>query len=171
MKHRSAWVVAGLVWSASSYASAQNREIDVGAAVGTGLSIGTGDASAVSKRSPLFIDLGARTWNDESPEWAWGGSLRLEVEGRASVGIVPRAELPHAIGPVTLRAIVGAPLFFAPFTLLGVEAGATATWKLAPRLGLFAAILFDAYVLGSDLPEGGALIMCNGALGVELDPT
>jgi hypothetical protein len=171
VKHVSTAVIAGLVWSASSYAAAQSREIDVGASVGTGISIGTGDARAVSKRSPLFLDLGARTWNDESPDFSWGGSLRLEVEGRASVGIVPRAELPRSFGPVTVRAIVGAPIFFAPFTLLGAEAGATATWKLAPRVGLFAALLFDAYVLGSDLPEGGALIMCNGALGVELDPT
>jgi hypothetical protein len=154
-----------------SSAAAQTRQIGVVAAMGTGLAIGQGDAQAITRRSPMFLDVGARTWSDEQPEFAWGGSLRLEVEGRASVAIVPRAELPRSWGPFQVRATLGAPVFFAPFTMLGLEAGGVATWSFAPRMSLYVALLFDAFVIGSDLPRGSAMLMCNGAFGVEFDPS
>lgn len=160
-----------VVLATASPAAAQGREIDVGAAIGSGITIGQSSAGAVTRRSRTFLDFGARTWNDERPDFSWGGSLRLEVEGHASVALVPRAELPRTIGPVLVRASVGAPMFFAPFTMFGIEVGGTATWSFASRFGVFAALLFDAFVFGSDLPEGSALLMCNLALGVELEPT
>lgn len=154
---------------AGAPAAAQTRETGLGLAAGTGVELGGGSAETVALRTPFFLDLAGRTWTDEEPDLAWGGSLRVEVEGRASVAIVPRAELPRRIGPIRLRPGAGVPIFFAPFTMLGVEVGVTAALDLGHGLAATAALTADAFFAGSDVPEGAAVLMFNGALGVELE--
>ncbi|MBI2896552.1 MAG: hypothetical protein HYY06_23540 [Deltaproteobacteria bacterium] len=150
-------------------AAAQTRGMGVSLAAGTGLELGNGGGDeALTARSPLFIDVAARTWTDEEPRWSWGGSLRIEVEGRASVAIVPRVDLERQLGPVTLRPSAGLPLFFAPFTMFGLEAGVTGRLPIGGKLGVLATLQADAFVIGSDVPRDSAVLMFNGLIGVEL---
>lgn len=165
---RVAGLCAVVALCAATPAFAQTRGTGLGIAAGSGVSLGGGSARTVVLRSPFFLDLAARTWTDEQPEMMWGGSLRAEVEGRTSVAIVPRAELAKRFGPIVVRPGVGVPFFFAPFTMLGVEAGATAVLHLAHGFGALASLTVDAFFLGSDVPEGSAVLMFNGVLGVEL---
>lgn len=160
--------LAGAIWLVASPAAAQRRDTGLGLHAGTGLELGGGSGGTVALRTPLFIDLSARTATDEQPDPIWGGSLRVEVEGRASVAVVPRAELPRRLGPLRLRAGAGIPIFFAPFTMLGVELGLTAVLDLGHGLGASAGLSADAFFAGSDVPEGSAVLMFNGAVGVEL---
>jgi hypothetical protein len=149
-------------------ALAQTRGTGLGLAAGTGVELGGGSGEAVILRSPFFLDLAARTWTDEQPDMMWGGSLRAEIEGRTSVAIVPRAELSRRVGPIAVRPSVGVPFFFAPFTMLGLEAGLTAVLDLGHGLGALATFTAAAFFLGSDVPEGSAVLMFNGVLGAEL---
>ncbi len=151
-------------------ALAQTRESEIGLSAGSGLSLGgTGSADVASHRTPLFLDLSARTSVDEAPTLAWGGSLRLELEGRTSVGIVPRFEVERGLGPIALRPQFGIPFFFAPFTLLGVEAGLCARFPKSGALAVHGSLLVDAYPFGSDVPKGSALTMVNLLFGVLFD--
>lgn len=150
-------------------AAAQTRGMGVALAAGTGLELGNGGGNeALAARSPLFVDVAARTWTDEEPRWSWGGSLRVEVEGRASVAIVPRVDLERKLGPLTLRPSAGLPFFFAPFTMFGAEAGVTGRMPIGGKVGVLATLLADAFVIGSDVPRDSAVLMFNGLIGVEL---
>lgn len=110
-----------------------------------------------------------RTWVDEQPDVAIGGSLRLEVEDRASAAIVPRAEYVKRFGPVVVRPGVALPFFFAPFTMIGVEASVVTRLDLAGGFGLYMMLMGDAYFAGSDVPRNSTIVMFNGLLGVDLE--
>jgi hypothetical protein len=159
-------LVTAAVWPAAAWG--QSRKTGVLLDLGTGLEVGGSGGGTVAARSPLFLDVGARTWTDEQPEVSWGGSLRVEVEGRASAAVVPFAEVQRPLGPLLLRPGVGVPFFFAPFTMLGLEGVLTARLGLGAGLALLAAVRVDAFFLGSDVPADSAVLMFNGACGVEL---
>lgn len=147
---------------------AQERVDSVALVAGSGISLATGQATSLANRTPLFVDVAYRGWNSEDPSFAWGASVRAEFEGRTSLALVPRAELSTTVGPLTVRPGVAAPLFFAPFTLLGVEGSLTARLALTEGLGIVAAFMADAFFLGGDLPDGSLLLMFNGTVGVDL---
>jgi hypothetical protein len=147
-------------------ASAQAHRIAINATVGSGLSVGGGDGNASLLRSPLFVDVAVRTWNDEDPTLAYGASVRLEVEGRASVAVVPKVELVRELGPLLMRPGLGLPVFFAPFTMAGLELSLDLGFPIGERVMVGGAIMVDAFVIGNDLPEGAAVLMFNGVLGV-----
>lgn len=152
----------------SRSASAQRREFAVSLSAGSGLTLGTGGGQGVVvERTPIFLDAAVRAWTDEAPNPVIGGALRFEVDGRASLGIVPRIEWAQRLGALELRPFAGVPFFFAPFSLLGVEAGLGVRMRLGDSLGLVANFLVDAYVWGSDLPADSALVMLNGTVGIE----
>lgn len=140
----------------------------VSATVGSGITLASGQATALTSRTPLFVDAAYRRWSSENPDLVWGASARVEVEGRTSLALVPRIELGTDLGPLTVRSGVAAPLVFAPFTLIGVEGSVTTRLALTPALGLTVSLLADAFFLGSDLPSGSVLVMFNGAVGVDL---
>ena len=149
-------------------AAAQTRGYGVTLEGGSGLSIGTGSQTAVLERTPIFVDVGLRTTRSDVPTLAWGGALRVEVDGRVGVGGVFRAELVTPLGPLSLRAGIGVPFFFAPYVLVGLEGSLTVRWPATAPVAVTASVLIDAYFAGSDLPHDAALFMTNGTLGVDL---
>lgn len=153
---------------APSAASAQRRLLAPSVSAGTGLSLGNGQAEAVARRSPLFVEASLRTWTDEAPDVLLGGALRGEVEGRASIAGVARAELSRRLGRLEVRPGVAIPLFFAPFTMLGVETSLDLRIPVADVLSVGATMAASAFFVGSDVPEGATVLMFNGAVGVEL---
>jgi len=172
MTRRAALALACACALACAAAAAPAQAQSFGAAAfvsaGNGVEIGSGDGQTIVQRSRLFIDIGARTWTDELREVTWGGSVRVEVEGRASVAFVPRAELEQHLGPLAIRPGAGVPMFIAPFTMVGVEGSLMGVLSLGRTLGVFGAVLIDAFFLGTDVPNDSAVLMFNGAIGVEL---
>lgn len=167
-----ACVVAALLWAALSWSSsvrAQTPFLSTGLELGTGMTWGNGQAdSTVSRRSPLFIDASLRTWSDESPTLYWGGSVRMEIEGRTSIAVVPRVELAKKLGSLTLIPGVGAALFFAPFSMVGVEVGTALQLPLSDTFSLGGHVFLDGFFFGSDVPEDSAVIMLNLMFGAVL---
>ncbi len=169
--------VAGFLvatWIAPTAARAQTRLVVTGVHVGSGLSMGTGpgadgtDANVTMRRTPAFIEAEARTWIDATPDPVIGAALRVEVDGRASVALVPRAGLKRSLGASELRLFVGAPFFFAPFSLLGGEVGAALAIPLGDRFALSASFRVDVFFWGSDLPSDTAIVDLDLAVGIEV---
>ncbi|NOY92529.1 MAG: hypothetical protein GXP55_15150 [Deltaproteobacteria bacterium] len=157
-----------LVLCVAPPAQAQRRAFAVGLNVGSGLTLGTGGSQdTVMERTPIFLDAVLRSWSDEAPNPVFGAALRLEVDGRVSVGIVPRIEWDQRLGSLELRPFAGVPFIFAPFSLLGLEVGVSAAIPLGDSLNLVASFMADAYVWGSDLPGDSAVVMLNGTIGIE----
>jgi len=157
-----------VVLGVSPRVEAQRRAFAVSLSGGSGLTFGTGGSQdVVMQRTPIFLDAAVRAWTDEAPNPVIGGALRVEVDGRASVGIVPRVEWDQRLGSLELRPFAGVPFFFAPFSLLGIELGVGAAFPLGDSLRLVANFMVDAYVWGSDLPADSAVIMLNGTIGIE----
>ena len=157
-----------LLFVAPDSAAAQSRSYAIALTGGSGLSFGTGAQSTVIARTPVFVDVAFRTARSDEPTLAYGGSLRVEIDGRVGIGGVVRAELVVPLGPLALRAGAGVPFFFAPYVLVGVEGSLTVRWPASAPFAVTASILLDAYFAGSDLPRDSALFMTNGALGVDL---
>lgn len=163
----SALLCVALTWSTS--ASAQVPFLSTGLQVGSGITWGNGQAdSTVSRRSPLFVDASLRTWSDESPTLYWGGSLRMEIEGRTSIAVVPRVELAKKLGSLTLIPGVGAALYFAPFSMVGVEVGTAIQLPLSDTFSLGGHVFLDGFFFGSDVPDDSAVIMLNLMFGAVL---
>lgn len=114
------------------------------------------------------MDIHFRTWSSEDPSVALGGSVRVEVDGRSSVAIVPRAEYQLELGPVILRPGIGAPIFFAPFSMAGVEGTIGARLALTGPLGVVGTFAVDAFFFGSDVPDKSVVLMFNGTLGIDV---
>ena len=154
-------------------AEAQRRLVVTGLHVGSGLSMGTGPAgenagSVTLRRTPIFLEAEAHTWIDAAPDPVLGAARRLEVDGRVSVAVVPRAGLVRPLGPARLRLFAGAPFFFAPFSMLGAEVGAALAIPLGDRFALSAGLRLDVFFWGSDLPSDTALVDLDLAVGLEV---
>jgi hypothetical protein len=162
-------VVAACAAAPCTPVLAQERAYAAMFGTGSGLSVGTGADAAVVRHTPVFVDAGALTWSTEDTLVRAGATVRIEVDGRVGVGIVPRIELGKRLAEaLSVRVGVTAPVFLAPYTMFGIEGVAGAVMHLGPTLGLSLTLLADAYFLGDDLPQRSAVFMLNGALGVEL---
>ena len=150
-------------------ANAQTRHNSASVLIGSGLTVGTGQSSAALAHSPIFLDIAYRTWSSEEPWLVVGASGRVEVDGRTSVGVVPRIELSYDKDWFLLRPGLGAPLFIAPFTMFGVEGSLTGQLVLADGFFASAMVAIDAFFLGSDVPKDSVVLMFNGAIGVGLE--
>lgn len=164
-------VIATLVlvstWGVGAAASAQRRyAIDARAL--TGLSIGGGDGEARLRRTPLRIEVGAHTWQEEQSAIVVGGSLRLEVEDRASIGVVGRAGFRLEVDMLHIFPNIGVAAVLAPFTLVGPEVGVMGAIVLGGGFAVVLHIAVDAFLFGDDLPQGTALVQLDGGVGVEL---
>jgi hypothetical protein len=149
--------------------AAQTSIGQFGARVGSGLEIGAGEGSETVKRmSPIFVDLDVRTWTDESSGVIYGGSLRMEVAGKTSIGAVPRIELRRNAGPLELRPGLAVPMFLAPFLMFGVEGGLNARFPIGGGFGVMAAITGAGFFFGDDVPENSVVVMFNGSLGIDI---
>lgn len=167
-------LLVGVACLAPGRGSAQARLVVTGLHVGSGLSMGTGaggdgtDANVTLRRTPIFIEAEARTWIDATPDPVLGAALRVEVDGRASVAVVPRAALMRPLGAGELRLFVGVPFFFAPFSMLGGEAGAALAIPLGERFALSTSFRVDVFFWGSDLPSDTAIVDLDLAVGLEV---
>jgi hypothetical protein len=150
------------------------REVAVAAFVGSGLSFGTGsadeNASLATRRSPTFLDLELNNWNPERPDPVLGAALRVEIDGRVGVALVPRAGVRRSRGSLDLRAAFGLPIFVAPFSLVGGEVAMGLGIPIGGGFALVTDVLVGAYFWGSDLPSGSALVKLDLRVGLELRP-
>ena len=171
MKFRFFTFAFGLVmlFSMTPRAHAQERVISPFIGAGSGIEFGSGAKTSVIQQTPIFLDMGARTWSTERPQLVFGGSLRMEIQGRVSVGIVPRVEFARKVGFLSLSAGGGIPFFFAPFTMLGLEGIVTARMNFSDMdtFGIFASVFIDGFFWGSDIPAHSAVVMVNGVAGVK----
>ena len=144
------------------------RHFAIDARGGSGLSIGGGDGQASMRHTPAYVEAGVHSWLEEEGSVILGGSLRVEVEGRASIGGVVRAGLRWTAGILELRPSIGLAAILAPSPLVGPEAGLMTVIQLAPPLSAILQIVVDGWLFGSDLAPSTALVMINGACGVEI---
>ena len=161
-------VLAVAVLGLGVEAEAQTRHHSASIAAGSGVTLGTSQSGTAITHSPLFLDIAYRTWSSEEPWLVVGASGRVEVDGRTSVGVVPRVELSYDAGPMLLRPGLGAPLFIAPFTMFGVEGSLTGQLTITESVAALATIAVDAFLFGSDVPSDSVVLMFNGAVGVAL---
>ena len=152
-----------------SSASAQERHYTVGLYGNSGISMGTGQGDTVILRSPLAGELTVRTWTDIDPELVFSMGVRMEVENTTALAIVPRVEyMKVAAHWFRVRPFAGLPLFFMPFSMLGIEGG----FSLDFHFGDFSIVLsavVDAFIWGSEIPDGSTVLMFNGSVGFELE--
>jgi hypothetical protein len=154
----------------SSAVFAQESIGQFGVRVGSGLELGTGShSSTVMRHTPVFIDLDIRTWTDPEGDFIFGGSLRTEVDGRASIGAVPRVEIRQRIRDIELRPGIGVPLFLAPFLMFGVEMGLNGRMDIGSGFGLVGAVTVGGFFLGNDVPKHSAVVMINGSIGIDIE--
>ncbi len=144
------------------------RRFAIDARAISGLSIGGGDGGARLRRTPLRIEVGAHTWLEEEASIVVGGSLRLEVEDRASVGGVGRAGFRVQVDVLHLLPTLGCAVVLAPFTLVGPEGGVMAAIELGGGFALVLQIAALAWLFGDDLPQGATVVEIDGGVGVEL---
>lgn len=159
--------LAAVLLAAPGHAHA-DRRFAVQGAIGSGAMVGGSADAIVALRSPTFFDLGVATWSDDDPVWWLGGGLRAEFESRASIAVTARLGLAAHEGPLTVRPYFGAAWFFAPFALFGPELGVDVAFEVLGALSIFARGYVDAFFTGSDVPQDSAVVMFNGAAGVEV---
>jgi hypothetical protein len=135
---------------------------------GSGLSIGGGDGQASMRHTPTYVEAGLHSWLEEEGSVVLGGALRVEVEGRVSIGGVVRAGLRWTSDMLELRPSIALAAILAPYTLIGPEAGLMTLLHIAPPLSVVIQIVVDGWLFGSDLAPSTALVMINGAAGVEV---
>jgi hypothetical protein len=161
-------LVAVFVCGGQKAATAQSLETIVTVSTGSGLSLGGAGGEVVKMRSPLFteIDVGLVFDGDRQLEWTPG--IIVELEGRVSLGFNPQVKRVMRFGPFGLYGSVGVPMFFAPFTLVGVEAALGGFWHIFGRLGVAAELKTDVFFAGTDIPESGIFAKIDFSLGIRV---
>ncbi len=160
-------LLAALALAAPSSASAQRR-FAIFAEAGSGVSIAGSDGQALVRRTPTYLEAGMFSWLAHDDGVWVGGSLRAEIEDRASIGGVVRAGFFLRADILELRPAIGLVAFLAPYTLVGAEVGLVCALALGDVVAITARILVDGFFTGSDLVPGSILLMANGAVGVEI---
>ena len=150
-------------------ASAQSLDTVLTVASGSGLSLGGGPGVA-KRRSPTVLDIDVGLIFDGDRAMEWTPSLIMELEGKVSVGINPSLKRMLFLGRrVNVYGRLGFPFFFAPFTLVGVEAAVGCTVRLVRRLSVAVEGHTDVFFAGSDLPDGSVLAKLDLLIGLRLD--
>jgi hypothetical protein len=150
-------------------ARAEGPAPTVTVASGTGLSLGNGAADTVGKRSPVFLEFDVGLSFEELPTLEWTPGLLVELEGRVALGFNPSLKRILDLGRGSLYAGVGVPLFFSPFTLVGVEAAVGGFLRLWRMLAANVELRTHVFFAGSDLPDDGLVAKIDLAVGVRLD--
>lgn len=157
-----------ILWATLPVPAHADRRFAVDARAGTGVSVGGGDGQATAHRTPTYVEAGVTSWLDDEASVLLGGSVRVEVEDRVSVGGVVRAGLRADLGALELRPSIGLAAILAPYTLIGPEAGLVVAIDLLPPLSLLVHVAVDGWLFGSDLAPSTVLVMANGGIGVEI---
>lgn len=166
--------IALVVWGLGDSTASAQRELAASVFVGSGVTVGTGGngerARTATRRSPTFLDLELGSWNPERPDPVLGAALRLELDGRVAIGIVPRAGVRRRRGALELRAGFGLPIFVAPFSLVGAEVATGLGITLGGGFAFVSDVVIGGYFWGSDLPSNAALVKVDLRIGLELRP-
>ena len=146
---------------------AQRPVLEGAVSTGSGMSFGQGDGHTVVLQSPMYIDVDIIYANDERPKIEYVVGFQAELQGRVSAGVVP--QLRFTTGPAVwmVYGLIGCPVVFAPFVMVGAEAGGGFLWRFVPRFGAFAEIVLDLYFLGNDVAEG-AMVQLDANVGIRL---
>lgn len=135
---------------------------------GTGLSLAGVGKQTYAARSPAFIIAEVGLVHPQVEWLELAPSVMLEVEGRVGFALLPkvRARLPGK--RARLYAVGGLPIFVAPYSMLGIQAGFGISIALHKRIALVAEGTATAYVWGSDLMKKSALGKLDGQLGIKV---
>lgn len=163
-------LLACLLWSAglARADSDVGGRVDLGATFGGGFERGAGRGGSAVVGAPLFLDLNGRVYPSVEADYAVGGSLRAELTGAGSIGIVPRVELRYSLGEAELRPGLGAALHIIPMALVGPEVSLGLRIPLGYDFALQALAFVDAFVAGDNLPRKTTLVLLGLSFGVEL---
>lgn len=165
-----AWLMAQVICGGAigQVAPAEKLQTSASIMAGTGMSLAGVAGKTYAARSPTFLlgEIGL-----VHPDLSWlefAPTIALEVEGRVAVGLMPklRARLPGK--RVRVWGMVALPIFFAPYSLLGIQGGAGVSLTLHKRLALVGEFSATGYVWGSDLMQGSALAKLDQTFGVRV---
>jgi hypothetical protein len=162
------WLLVPALLIAAPAARAQTAIIEGAAGTGSGVSFGTGNAQTVVLMSPIYIDIDIIISTDELPKLEYAVAFQAEVQGRVSAGIIPQLRFSNGHDKWRLYGLIGVPIFVAPFTMLGVEAGGGVSWRIAEHFGLYGEVVVDLFLTGSDLQEDGMAVRLDGCLGARV---
>lgn len=147
-------------------AHAQRLQIQASAFGATGVSMGMGSGTTVLTRSATAIAIQVMAGNSERPALRYGGTLRGEVEGKVTFGIVPQIAYIPSFGRFSAGIIGGIPLIIAPKSLYGVEVGGHFGFSITDWMAVVAQLYLTFYPLGNDLPEDSFLLMVQFYAGI-----
>jgi hypothetical protein len=156
----------GLLLAARAEAQTQTMNLAVG--LGGGFERGAGYGLLDGRRSPVFIEAAVRTFPDEEPVLALGGSLRFELEQAIGLALIPRAELRYPGSFLELRPGIGVPIFVSPKMMLGPEVSLAARMGGRRGIGFFVMGTLAAFIVGSDVPDDSTVVMLNLQIGADL---
>lgn len=135
---------------------------------GTGISLAGRAGQTLGARSPTFL-LGEVGLVHPDLDWLeLAPTLMLEIEGRIGVGLMPklRARLPGK--RLRVWGVVGLPIFFAPYSMIGAQGGAGASLAMHSRVALVAEFTGTGYFWGSDLAKGSAVAKLDATFGLRV---
>ncbi len=152
----------------SRVAPAEKLQLTGTVTTGTGLSMASAGGETLAERSPTFLNVEVGFTHPSIPWFEISPGLMLELEGRVGVGINPkfRAVLPFRRARV--YGLVGVPIFFAPYSLLGVQGGAGFAVSVHPHVALVSELSASAFFWGSDLMDDSILGKLDFAFGVRV---
>lgn len=164
------WILAQVVCGGAigQVAPAEKLRTSASIMAGTGMSLAGVSGRTYAARSPTFL-LGEVGLVHPDLDWLeFAPTIALEIEGRVGVGLMPklRARLPGK--RLRVWATAALPIFFAPYSLLGIQGGAGLSVALHRRFALVAEFTGTGYVWGSDLMEGAALAKLDQSFGVRV---
>jgi len=160
------WILCGGL--IGSVAPAEKLHVSASVLAGTGMSLAGSGGTTYARRSPTFL-LGEVGIVHPDLDWLeFAPSIAFEVEGRVGIGLMPklRARLPGK--RVRIWALAALPIFFVPYSLLGIQGGAGISVALHKRLAIVAEFTGTGFVWGSDLMNGGSLVKLDQQFGVRV---
>jgi hypothetical protein len=146
---------------------AQRPQIQASALGATGVSVGMGSGNSIVRRSATAVAVQVTGSNSERPALRYGGTLRGEVEGKVTFGIVPQIAYIPSFGRFSAGIIGGIPLVIAPKSLYGVEVGGHFGFSITDWVAVVAQAYLSFYPLGNDLPDDSFLLMVQFYAGFE----
>jgi hypothetical protein len=154
---------------------AEKLQVSASVMAGSGLSIAGAGGSTLARRSPAFMQVDVGFIHPQVPWLELAPTVMLELEGRVSFGVMPklRAFVPwrgRKGKPSRLLTYgsLGVPVFVAPFTLVGVQAGIGVGVQILRHLAVVAEGTGAGYFLGSDRMEGAALGKLDAQAGLRV---
>jgi hypothetical protein len=139
---------------------------DLGASFGSGFMRGGKGGLTVAQRAPFTLDV--QVMGVQDAHLLLGGALRLELEDAKSVAGIARVALRHPVGSLELRPGAGIPFYFAPRTMLGIEASLGVRKALSNSFGLIGQLSAAAFMIGDDVPHRSTVIMFHLFIGIDL---